>query len=126
MNWLPLQLPVAAIFLLQLLTVAPVSAENSSPAMVSATAGCKALENVDFSGIADAPTQIIEAKIVEATGVVPTICLAKGYITSHVGIELRLPITNWNGKFLEVGCGGDCGVFFHSCAVDRCARDMPA
>jgi feruloyl esterase len=29
-----------------------------------------------------------------------------------VGIELRMPVTNWNGKFLEVGCGGHCGSFF--------------
>jgi hypothetical protein len=112
MNLFSIRLALATIFLTQLLAAAPVSAETTSPAAVSAAAGCKALESIDFSGIADAPTQITEAKLVEATGVVPTICLAKGYITSHVGIELRMPITNWNGKFLEVGCGGDCGVFF--------------
>ena len=91
-------------------------AEKASPgpALPSVAAACKALEGVDFSGILDAPTQITEAKLVEPSGVVPGYCLARGYITSHVGIELRLPVDNWNGKFLEVGCGGHCGVFFSS------------
>jgi feruloyl esterase len=26
-----------------------------------------------------------------------------------VGFFLKLPIQNWNGKFLELGCGGFCG-----------------
>ena len=77
-----------------------------------AVESCKALEDVDFSGIQDAPTQITEAKQVPAGGLIPAHCLAKGYITSHVGIELRMPIDNWNGKFIEVGCGGHCGSFF--------------
>src|SRR3984957_17262959 len=83
---------------------------NSSP--TPAAAGCKALETADFSGILDAPTQIIDAKLVEASGGEPAICLVKGYVATHVGIELRLPIENWNGKFLEVGCGGHCGMYF--------------
>src|ERR1700722_9430751 len=92
--------------------VPPVLADAGNDGMKAAAASCKALENVDFTGILDAPTQLTEAKLVEASGVVPTHCLAKGYITSHVGIELRMPIQNWNGKFLEVGCGGHCGLFF--------------
>lgn len=93
-----------------------VSAEeaNPVPTLSPEAAACKALEDADFSGVPDAPTQIIEAKLVQASGVVPTFCLAKGYITSHVGIELRLPLSNWNGKFMEVGCGGHCGTFFSS------------
>jgi feruloyl esterase len=30
----------------------------------------------------------------------------QGYVAPQVGFELRLPISNWNGKFLEVGSGG--------------------
>jgi|SRR6185437_14483606 len=75
-------------------------------------AACKALENADFTGVLDAPTQLTEAKVVPASGVVPAHCLAKGFVATHVGIELRLPVVGWNGKFIEVGCGGHCGVFF--------------
>src|ERR1700722_3208102 len=77
-----------------------VNAQTTS-AVISPAAACKALANVDFSGVQDAPTQIVEAKLIEAKGVVPMYCLAKGYISSTVGIELQLPVANWNGKFLE-------------------------
>jgi feruloyl esterase len=113
MNAQLVRLAATAVLLAQLYIVPAACAQDVSPAATeTASASCKALESVDFSGIPDAPTQITEAKLVEASGVVPAHCLAKGYITSHVGIELRMPIQNWNGKFMEVGCGGDCGVFF--------------
>jgi feruloyl esterase len=83
---------------------------NSS--VSSAASSCQALESADFSQILDAPTQIIESKLVDAAEGLPAMCLVKGFIASHVGIELRLPIENWNGKFLEVGCGGHCGSYF--------------
>jgi hypothetical protein len=102
--------PIA--FLFWTCSVGPVWGDSGRGAQTPDAQSCKALENVDFSGILDAPTQIIEAKQVTASGVVPTHCLVKGYVTSHVGIELHMPTDNWNGKFIEVGCGGHCGSFF--------------
>lgn len=99
-----------AIYLTVLCAGAAVSAESARP--VTPAADCKALETRDFTTIQDAPTQITEAKLVDAGGGLPAMCLVKGYITPQVGIELRLPIENWNGKFLEVGCGGHCGMYF--------------
>ena len=95
---------------LSLTVSGPGSAQSSAP--TAAVEACKALESADFSGVLDAPTQLTEAKVVPASGVVPAYCLAKGFVATHVGIELRLPIENWNGKFMEVGCGGHCGLFF--------------
>lgn len=76
----------------------------------SVAAQCSSLESADFSGIQDAPTQVTAAKLVDAHDNAPAYCQVKGYIAPNVGIELRLPAANWNGKFLEVGCGGFCGV----------------
>lgn len=73
-------------------------------------AQCRALEGADFASVQDAPTQVTEAKVVEASDNLPTYCRVKGYVTPNVGIEMRLPMTSWNGKFLEVGCGGYCGM----------------
>ncbi|HJQ41063.1 MAG TPA: tannase/feruloyl esterase family alpha/beta hydrolase, partial [Thermoanaerobaculia bacterium] len=39
----------------------------------------------------------------------PAYCQVTGYVASNVGFEMRLPAASWNGKMLEVGCGGDCG-----------------
>lgn len=88
-------------------------AESVSPENSSAEA-CKSLESADFSQIPDAPTQITGATLQAPADGLPSVCVVKGYVTPAVGIELRLPIGNWNQKFLEVGCGGFCGTFAFS------------
>jgi feruloyl esterase len=70
---------------------------------------CKALPSVDFSGIQDAPTQVMATKVVAAAAGAPAYCRVQGYVSPQVGFELRLPLTHWNDKFMEVGCGGFCG-----------------
>lgn len=70
---------------------------------------CQALASTDFSGIPDAPTQVTEARVVEAAGDVPAYCRVEGYVIPQVGIEVWLPASNWNGKFLKIGCGAFCG-----------------
>ena len=72
---------------------------------------CQALAGADFSGILDAPTQVLAAKPVAAAGDMPAYCDVQGYIQPQIGIQLRLP-ANWNGKFLKYGCGGFCGAMF--------------
>jgi feruloyl esterase len=71
---------------------------------------CAALEKVDFSQVLDAPTRITKASMLSATSRVPAHCQVLGQVLPHVGIELRLPASGWNGKFLHVGCGGWCGL----------------
>jgi feruloyl esterase len=73
---------------------------------------CTALGSMDFTGVQDAPTQIIETTIVLASGKEPAYCRVQGYVVPQVGFELRLPIAKWNGKFLEVGDGGWGGTMF--------------
>ena len=70
---------------------------------------CKGLPGADFSGINDASTQVTDAKVEDAAAGAPAYCKVQGYVSPQVGFELRLPLTNWNGKFMEVGCGGFCG-----------------
>jgi feruloyl esterase len=67
------------------------------------------LESADFSGIQDAPTQVTAAELVPAAEQDPGYCRVQGYVLPQIGFELRLPAADWNGKFLEVGCGGSCG-----------------
>jgi Tannase and feruloyl esterase len=71
---------------------------------------CEALASTDFSRIQDAPTQITEANLIKRKDDLPAHCQVKGYVTPQVGFEIRLPVNNWNGKFMETGCGGTCGV----------------
>ncbi|MEO3828589.1 tannase/feruloyl esterase family alpha/beta hydrolase [Actinomadura sp. B10D3] len=63
---------------------------------------CERLETLDLSGLRDAPTRIISAIPEEH-------CLIKGYVSPQVEFELRLPTGSWNGRYLQLGCGGLCG-----------------
>ncbi len=85
-----------------------------------AAAQCKALRTVDFSFVLDAPTQINESKWIDATHGAPEFCQVKGYIAPAVGFELRLPTKNWNGKFIEIGCGGNCGTIIRAFRGEGC------
>lgn len=78
----------------------------------TAAVQCKALESVDFSGIQDAPTQVIEAKLVGSTDSAGGFCQMQGYVSPQVGFELLLPSTNWNGKFIHLGNGGHGGAIW--------------
>jgi Tannase and feruloyl esterase len=75
----------------------------------AAKARCHSLVNEDFSGTIDAPAYVTNTKFVAASGNVPVYCEVHGYVAPTVGFLLRLPATNWNGKFFERGCGGFCG-----------------
>jgi len=76
------------------------------------TAECTVLASTDLAGIEDAPTQVVAAKMVDANHLVPAYCQVQGYVAPQVGFELRLPVSDWNGKFMEVGCGGWCGSIY--------------
>ena len=112
------------LWLIALSAGAPVLAANppSVAATVPAVTGASPCERlatpnlrdvagspVDFARIPEAPTHLTAAKIVAAAGGVPTYCLATGYVSPQVGIQLRLPLAGWNGKFTMTGCGGMCG-----------------
>jgi hypothetical protein len=80
---------------------------------------CKEIANFDFSDVRDAPTQLVSATPVTATDDVPEHCQLEGYVAPNVGFRIGLP-SKWNGKFLEMGCGGQCGMFYWG----ECSRPL--
>jgi pimeloyl-ACP methyl ester carboxylesterase len=73
---------------------------------------CVNMKSADFSRVEDAPAQILEAVVIEAEGSNPSYCRVQGYVMPQVRFELRLPMSNWNGRLLEVGDGGWGGEMF--------------
>lgn len=65
----------------------------------------------DFTTIKDAPTQIVDASAQPAKDGKPAMCVINGFIAPQVAFRMWLPMTNWNGKFMQNGCGGRCGDF---------------
>lgn len=70
---------------------------------------CNALAKTDFSTLQDASTQITESKLIRTADHRTAYCQVRGYVAPQVGFEIRLPVSSWNGKFMETGCGGACG-----------------
>ena len=86
-----------------------------------AEASCEALAFQRFGGTSF-PTLMTGAQTVEASADLPKYCQVTGYIAPQIGFELRLPIDDWNGKFLMQGCGGLCGIIKIASADDALAR----
>ncbi|MGJ8562794.1 MAG: tannase/feruloyl esterase family alpha/beta hydrolase [Alphaproteobacteria bacterium] len=60
---------------------------------------------------AGSPTlQITSSKALTDTGELPPYCQIKGTIAPNIGFEARLPLSDWNGRYLQTGCGGYCGI----------------
>lgn len=87
----------------------PAVPANPPPDEVIFRAKCEGLRVADFSQVTDAPTKVMEALWIGATGEIPTSCLLRGHVAPQVGFEMKLPATGWNGKLLEVGSGGYAG-----------------
>lgn len=110
-------LPTIAIILSLLLLLAkPASAAspqatgrppNTETAL--AQTNCATLGTADLATLRDAPTRITEAKWMSGHGVALPYCRVRGEVQPRVGFEILLPGIRWNGKFIEIGCGGACG-----------------
>jgi len=70
---------------------------------------CGALSTVDWTGLGEAKPDIETAQEVDASGELPGYCKVAGMIDGAIGFEVRLPLEDWNGRFLMQGCGGLCG-----------------
>lgn len=75
---------------------------------ISAKLDCTALTSVDLSSAVGAATRITQAAVA-ATRNGP-LCVVQGNIAPHIRFEARLPEHGWTQRYLQVGCGGLCGV----------------
>ena len=52
--------------------------------------------------------EVASATPVAASGTTSAYCEVKGAI-STINFTMRLPLTDWNGRYFQTGCGGFCG-----------------
>ncbi len=71
---------------------------------------CKDLLRADFSAIAGAPAHLASATIGRAVDGSAMFCIVRGYVAPTIEFQLDLPIAGWTGRYLQGGCGGNCGV----------------
>lgn len=67
-------------------------------------AKCTALRDAVFDA-----GHVTSARVIDAAGDMPAYCEVRATALPAISIEVRLPVTGWNGRFYQVGCGGFCG-----------------
>jgi feruloyl esterase len=85
-------------------------------------ARCASLMGSDFSAVPEAPTQIVRARLVEASEGLPEYCEIRGVVMPNVGIVFKLPAADWNGRFFMAGCGNWCGTIYPTACNDPLRR----
>lgn len=70
----------------------------------------------------EAPTSILQARIVAPYDGVPEVCQINGVVAPSIQFELRMPTTAWNGRLMHYGCGGACGIIYRPQLEEPLAR----
>jgi hypothetical protein len=68
-----------------------------------------ALQCSDFASMDLEDVVIDSAEAVTDREDLPHFCAIRGVIEPDIGFEARFPLTGWNGKYYQSGCGGYCG-----------------
>jgi hypothetical protein len=77
---------------------------------IPAKLDCAALATLpSLAAIPNDPTAVASATIVPAASGNPEYCDVKGMIAPQTHFELELPVSTWQGRYLQNGCGGYCG-----------------
>jgi Tannase and feruloyl esterase len=70
---------------------------------------CDALAHRAFDRDKEAPARVLSAETVAATSDRAEFCLVKGYVAPNIQFELHLPTHGYSDRYLQGGCGGNCG-----------------
>ncbi|GAA0249265.1 tannase/feruloyl esterase family alpha/beta hydrolase [Actinomadura nitritigenes] len=75
---------------------------------VRPVADCAGLAGLRLDGVTDAPVTITSATVSTAGAPAPY-CDVRGTIAPADTIVMRLPVNGWTQRYLQTGCGGECG-----------------
>jgi feruloyl esterase len=70
---------------------------------------CASLTRERFDRVPDGPARVLSAEVEAARPGRAEFCLVKGYVAPTIQFELRLPTAGYTGRYLQGGCGGNCG-----------------
>lgn len=87
---------------------APATQVIPARTVVLPTIPCTQLTTEDFTNIAGAPPTSLTSATLVGTGSAQY-CDVWGYISPQTQFELRLPTSTYQDRYLQTGCGGNCG-----------------
>ncbi len=71
---------------------------------------CDAIKTLtDLAANPQYPTAITQVTDMAASGSNPEYCDVQGMIAPQTHFDLKLPVSTWQGRYLQNGCGGYCG-----------------
>jgi feruloyl esterase len=89
---------------------AKLATSNPAPIIQPKLASCGAIGSLtDLAGNPQYPTAIASSTDVPAASGNPEYCDVKGMIAPQTHFDLQLPVSTWQGRYLQNGCGGYCG-----------------
>jgi Tannase and feruloyl esterase len=96
----------------RVLTSDRVVSNVAASAVIAPAESCATIGQADFSALSGASTTILSATSVSASS--NTLgdyagCEISGLIAPQIQFQLMLPTQNYQGKYLQLGCGGYCG-----------------
>lgn len=103
---------IAAIGLALLSMPSPAAAQPAIAGLdadIRPAMACEAMTKRDFIALAEAPATILSARTVAASAAVGEYCDIVAVVAPQIQVQLRLPMSGWNGRYLQQGCGGLCG-----------------
>ncbi len=104
-------LAALALFALLGVHMLPDSARASGIAAlspISPVQSCEALAKIDLRSVPDTATTITTVKRVDSPA--GAFCRVLGTIKPAIDFEVDMPVTGWQQRYLQTGCGGLCGV----------------
>jgi feruloyl esterase len=103
--------------------VAPIIPARIDCSTLVQNGGTRNLNVPNFEELREAPTRITSARVVAATSTQPEYCDVQGYVQPQIKFQLKLPTSTWQGRYLQVGCGGFCG-FITPTTFPACRTDL--
>lgn len=83
---------------------------------ISPVLDCAKLSGQAFDRHLASAASVLSARVVTLKGRRQRFCLVRGYVAPTVQFSLWMPIEGYTGRYLQGGCGGNCGVVMHSFA----------
>lgn len=70
---------------------------------------CSDVTSMNLDGVTDAPVTITSATAVNDPSTAQPYCAVTGTIAPADTIVMRLPLSGWTQRYVQTGCGGECG-----------------
>jgi hypothetical protein len=78
--------------------------------VIKSSTKCETLLSKDITSSIGYKTHITTAKEIPDEMTKQVYCDVTGFVEPSINFEIKLPVNNWTQRFVQIGCGGMCGM----------------